>query len=57
MNQFIREQNDKKRAEERQKEERGREWMSQLEERLRRRREGQGAGRREDNCFSYDTIW
>ena len=41
LNQFIHEQNKKKREEEKGKEERWREWMEQLDERIRRRREGQ----------------
>ena len=46
LNQFFHQQNDKKKADEKEKEERWREWMSQLDERLRRRREGPG-GREE----------
>ena len=41
LNQFIHEQNKKKREEEEGKEERWREWMDQLDDRIRRRREGQ----------------
>ena len=46
LNQFFHQQNDKKKADEKEKEERWREWMSQLDERLGRRREGPG-GREE----------
>ena len=42
LNQFMHDQTSKKKAEEKQKEERWREWMTRLEERLRRRREEQG---------------
>jgi hypothetical protein len=41
LNQYMHEVKDKKKEEERGKEERWREWMAQLDERLRRRREGQ----------------
>lgn len=46
LNHYMHELNNKKREEEKGKEERWREWMEQLDERLRRRREGQG-GREE----------
>ena len=55
LNHYMHELNNKKREEEKGKEERWREWMEQLDERLRRRREGQrgqGEGR---ITISYDT--
>ena len=43
LNQFARDQTTRKKAEEAEKEERWRDWMARLDERIRRRREGQGS--------------
>ena len=48
LNSYMHDQSIKKKAEEREKEEKWREWMARLEERLRRREEQAGRGGREE---------
>ena len=43
LNQFVRDQTTRKKAEEAEKEQRWREWMDRLDERIRRRRDGPGS--------------